>query len=1012
MKTKRILSVLLALVFVLTLLPAVSPPAKAATSGSCGPNLTYSLSGTTLTISGTGRMYDYSLENAFPVDNDDYITTIIVNDGVTSIGDRAFWYFRRLEQVSLPNTLKSIGDSAFYGAGILSETLSINLPSSLQSIGESALSFTGLNNVEIPGSLNSIGDYALDNNRYLVKAKIGEGITEIPYRMLYSCDILSSVTLPSTLKIIGDEAFWDCWALQHVTIPYGVTSIGESAFADTNLGEVSLPASVISIGSYAFAGTNLEEVSLPASVTSIGSGVFKGCVYLTGISVDAGNAYYTSQDGVLFNKSKTELHTYPAAYSFSSYVIPSGVTSIGDNAFYGCKKLASVTIPSGVISIGYRAFYECTKLASITIPSGVTSIGEYAFCSDSSLSTVTFLGDAPTFGEKPFLSVVSDVYYPIGSTWTEDVLQNYGGTLTWIPNGTVPSITITSDHFPDAAFRLYVSNAFDQNSDGKLTSHELAAVTEIDVRNKGFASLKGIEYFTGLKKLYCDDNQLSSLDVSQNTALESLLCCGNPLTSLSVTKNTALTVLDVRDCRLTALDVTKNTALENLYCQNNQLGTLNITKNPLLRNLWCYGNSISLLSISENNRLLEAYLYGDNTIYDDDGTYQAYELEEENSYYLYVDVDTVVSTSPVAAPSITTQPKAKTVAAGAKATFKVVASGEGLSYQWQYKTSGSSTWKNKAGATKASYTVTAKESYNGMQYRCIVSNTSGKVTSSSAKLTVTAAVAAPTITTQPKAQTAAVGATATFKVVASGEGLTYQWQYKTAGSSTWKDKSGATKASYTVTAKESYNGIQYRCKVSNAGGSVTSTAATLTVTLPKPEITTQPKAQTAAAGETATFKVVASGTGLTYQWQYSSDYGKTWHDKTGSTKATHTVTVKASYNGYLYRCKVTNSAGTVISSKVRLTVSGVKPKILSQPAAKTAAAGESVTFKVVAAGVGMTYQWQYKTSGSSTWKDKAGATSASYTVTAKASYNGIQYRCVVTNSIGSVTSEEAKLTVK
>ncbi|MBO4677444.1 MAG: hypothetical protein J5633_07860, partial [Oscillospiraceae bacterium] len=278
---------------------------------------------------------------------------------------------------------------------------------------------------------------------------------------------------------------------------------------------------------------------------------------------------------------------------------------------------------------------------------------------------------------------------------------------------------------------------------------------------------------------------------------------------------------------------------------------------------------------------------------------------------------------------------------------------------------------------------------------------------------VIAAVAAPVITTQPKAQTAAAGATATFKVVASGTGLTYQWQYKTASSNTWKDKSGATKASYTVTAKESYNGIQYRCVVSNAGGSVTSSAAKLTVTaaVSKPEITTQPKAQTAAAGETATFKVVASGTGLTYQWQYSTDYGKTWHDKAGSTKATHTVTVKASYNGYLYRCKVTNSAGTVTSSKVRLTVSGVKPKILSQPAAVSAAAGESVTFKVAAAGVGMSYQWQYKTAGSSTWKDKSGATSASYTVTAKESYNGIQYRCVVTNSVGSVTSDPAVLTV-
>ncbi|MBO4677777.1 MAG: leucine-rich repeat protein, partial [Oscillospiraceae bacterium] len=607
-----------------------------------------------------------------------------------------------------------------------------------------------------------------------------------------------------------------CSSITSVVIANGVTSIGNETFSGC---------------------TSLLSVNLPASVTSIGSSAFERCSALASITIPYG-------------VTRIEYNTFAKCTSLASITIPASVELIGKYAFCWTA-LTNVTIPRGVTRINEGAFSSCSLLTSITIPESVTLI-EAGVCSTTPLTDVYYFGS-----EVQWKSIVFGEF--------NDNLKNATIHYDFVLPG--QEIPVDSTHFPDAAFRVYVSNAFDQNSDGKLTSLELAAVTEIDVRNKGIASLKGIEHFTNLIALYCDDNQLSSLDVSKNTALESLLCCGNPLTSLNVTKNTTLTVLDVRDCRLTALDVTKNTVLENLYCQNNQLRALNITKNPLLRNLWCYGNSISLLSISENNRLLDAYLNGDDTVYDDDGTYQAYELEEENNYYLYVDVDTVVSTSPVAAPSITTQPKAKTVAAGAKATFKVVASGEGLSYQWQYKTSGSSTWKNKAGATKASYTVTAKESYNGMQYRCIVSNTSGKVTSSSAKLTVTAAVAAPTITTQPKAQTAAVGATATFKVVASGEGLTYQWQYKTSGSSTWKDKSGATKASYTVTAKESYNGIQYRCKVSNAGGSVTSTAATLTVTLPKPEITTQPKAQTAAAGETATFKVVASGTGLTYQWQ-------------------------------------------------------------------------------------------------------------------------------------------------
>ena len=362
-------------------------------------------------------------------------------------------------------------------------------------------------------------------------------------------------------------------------------------------------------------------------------------------------------------------------------------------------------------------------------------------------------------------------------------------------------------------------------------------------------------------------------------------------------------------------------------------------------------------------------------------------------------------------PVITAQPSDQTVLAGKTAAFTVAASGEEVTYQWQYSNDGGSSWHNKTGATATTYTVTAKASYDGMLYRCKVTNGGGSVYTSTAKLTVVS-ISKPVITAQPSDKTVSAGEAATFTVAASGEELTYQWQYSNDGGSSWHNKTGATATTYTVTAKTSYDGMLYRCKVTNGGGSVYTATAKLTVTaVVAPAIAAQPRAQTAAVGETAAFTVAASGTGLQYQWQYSNNNGLTWTNKTGSTSATHTVTVKASYNGMLYRCVIKNSAGSVTTEAVRLTVDGVKPKIMTQPEAKTAAAGKTATFEVDAAGTGLTYQWQYSTDGGTTWKNKTGATSAAYTVTAKASYNGILYRCRVKNSYGTVYSESAVLTV-
>lgn len=267
----------------------------------------------------------------------------------------------------------------------------------------------------------------------------------------------------------------------------------------------------------------------------------------------------------------------------------------------------------------------------------------------------------------------------------------------------------------------------------------------------------------------------------------------------------------------------------------------------------------------------------------------------------------------------------------------------------------------------------------------------------------------PTITSQPKAQTVAVGKTASFTVAAE-DAASYQWQYKKPNGSWTNVSENGTDTSYTLTAKAAQNGNQYRCKVTNVVGTVTSKAVKLTV-VSKPSITTQPKAQTVAVGKTATFKVVASGIGLKYQWQYKKPDGSWANVSKNGTSATYTVTTKASHDGYQYRCKVSNIAGNVISSAVKLTVVS-KPTIKTQPKAASVKAGKAVTFKVVASGTGLKYQWQYKKPGGSWTSITKNGTSATYKLTAKAKENGYQYRCKVTNIAGSVTSKAVKLTVK
>ena len=164
--------------------------------------------------------------------------------------------------------------------------------------------------------------------------------------------------------------------------------------------------------------------------------------------------------------------------------------------------------------------------------------------------------------------------------------------------------------FPDDAFWSYLLKYVDKNRNGTLSQEERYAVTKIDVNNKNITSLKGIEFFPNLKKLVCYNNQLTSLDVSQNTALEYLDCDDNQLTELDVSQNPALKYLNCSHNRLTSLDVSENPALWNLNCDDNQLTKLDVSKNLALLDLYCDDNQLTSLDVSQNTNL--AFLSCDN----------------------------------------------------------------------------------------------------------------------------------------------------------------------------------------------------------------------------------------------------------------------------------------------------------------------------------------------------------------------------------------------------------------
>ncbi len=427
---KRLLSFVLAVLMIVSILPATALAADIVASGTCGAegdgsNLTWTLdSEGVLTISGSGDMYDYGYPSA-PWHYRSKVKSAVIAEGVTSIGSSAFDDCTSLTSVTIPDSVTRIGDGAFASCTSLTG-IWVTEGNSHYANDASGVLFNkdkttlvqcpgAFAAYAIPNSVTSIGEYAFAYCTSLTSVTIPDSVTSIDRVAFEGCTSLKSVTIPNSVTSIGAWAFRDCTSLTRVTIPDSVTSIGERAFLGcTSLTSVTIPDSVTSIGGSAFKDcTSLTSVTIPDSVTSIGVGAFASCTSLTGIWVAEGSSHYASDAfGVLFNKDKTTLVQCPGAIS-GSYAIPDSVTIIGEYAFDGCTSLTSVTIPNSVTSIGEYAFAYCTSLTSVTIPDSVTSIGGWAFYNCTSLTSVTIPNSVTSiyWGAFGDCTSLTDVYF-------------------------------------------------------------------------------------------------------------------------------------------------------------------------------------------------------------------------------------------------------------------------------------------------------------------------------------------------------------------------------------------------------------------------------------------------------------------------------------------------------------------------------------------------------------------------------------------------------------------------
>ena len=872
----------------------------------------------------------------------------VLDDGTVGITG----YTGSARSVSIKSTIANkkvtvIEDSAFADC---TKIASLTIPSSVKIIRSGAFkNCTSLTSITIPSTVNEVGyNYyggggAFENCTSLRSAVVNCG--NIAGEMFNGCTALSSVSIGSKVTEIAEYAFKGCSSLTSVTIPDSVTYIGAEAFSGCkSMSTAKIGNGVTDINGKAFLDCkSLSTVTIGKKVKFIGQGAFANCISLTSVTIpstvkEVGYNYYDAGGA------------FEGCTSLTSATING--TVIGEGMFKDCTSLKTVKISNTVKELGHDAFNNCTSIASLTLGTGITGIGYSAFYNCSSLKSISIPNKVAYIGDKAFRDCIKLTTATIGSS-VDSI-----GEAAFYNCKSMTSVKIGNNvsSIGEGAFAKCIS----------LTS--VTIPTSVAEVGYNYYDCGGVfEGCTSLKNATINGTVIGEAMFKDCTSL-TRVSIRNSVTEIC--KNA------FRDC----------TSLAGVIVPGSvkTIGTAAFCGCENLKNAYLLDGVVTVGESAFEDCTSLGYVYISNKA-----------VTIENSAFCNIAATTMVC------------PKSVVTIGNGAFGYKEYGywdSDKVLKDEFRlYCYSTPVFAKEYAVDNDIKYTIVDKCSHTNYKTLKIDPTRAAKgytlhmCTRCGHTYKDNYTVLDLTIKTQPKNVTVSkAGATATFTVSASGTGLKYEWYVKDPKGS-WT-KTGATTNKYSVSVTAARNGRQVFCKVIDASKKYVKSNTVTAKIANTLKITTQPKNVTVSkAGNTATFSVTASGTGLKYEW-YIKDVGGNW-TKVGSTSNKYSVAIKQERNGRQVFCKVIDKSGKFVKSNIVNAHIAGTVVIISQPSNVTVSGtGKTASFSVKAAGTNMKYEWYIKDRNGS-WT-KTGSTTNKYSVSITKARNGRQVFCKVIDKSG------------